>query len=121
MRRILWVVDDDHDLVAAYVELFSAIPGLDLMTFTAPERLLEAYDNAPSGSLPQVIVTDNRMGRTSMTGVELIGQLRRRQQPLRIILVSGDPSLNCQAADVVIRKPFGIDEMISTVSSYLSN
>ena len=119
MRKTLWVVDDDQEMIHLYVELFQWVGGLDVVTFTDPAELLVAYDQAPEAARPRLVVTDNRM--RSMRGTDLAAALRTRTPGLVILLVTGDSGLTCPHASEVIAKPFGTEEMISKISSYFSN
>jgi DNA-binding response OmpR family regulator len=88
---------------------------------------LEGFDVVEAGTLaearaavatrvPNVVLLDLKIGRES--GADLIDELRLRTPPVPIALVTGSAALGPSVdgrADAYLRKPYTIDDLLSTV------
>ena len=67
---------------------------------------------------PSVVLLDLQIGRES--GADLIDELRSRRPPVPVALVTGSAALGPTVealADAYLRKPFTIDDLLSTVKN----
>ncbi len=118
MQTTIWMVDDDESVREILSLILShALPGLDIVVFSSPVRLLEAYEALPDESRPRLVLTDNSM--PEMNGTDLSRELRRRKSDQRILMVSGDNGLKCPDADRIIAKPFANSGLVEAVRSLL--
>ena len=75
--------------------------------------------------MPDVVITDLQMPNTD--GIEVIIELRREFPDLPIIIMTGtsDDTLtedeNIKYADVMLQKPFGVDELLSSLDGLLGH
>lgn len=90
---------------------------------------LEGFEVVEAGTLaearaavaacaPSVVLLDLTVGREN--GADLIHELRDRRPPIPIALVSGAAALGSASeglADAYLRKPYSIDDLLSTVKS----
>ena len=68
--------------------------------------------------VPSVVLLDLKVGRES--GADLIDELRARTPPVPVALVTGSAALGPNVegiADAYLRKPYTIDDLLSTVKS----
>jgi two-component system, sensor histidine kinase len=106
-RRVLVVEDDTESREA--VELVLLRCGCDLSVQTATD-FKEALRQVEQGFVPELILTDQRLG-ARMDGLTLIRVLRERLgRPVPAILMTGDATTNTVRRDdhgktVVLRKP----------------
>ncbi len=103
------VVDDDKD-VCEYLEDFLSHDGYRVKTIYDPtlaleELKLETY---------HVVILDLMMPKLS--GIDLLSQIRKLDDDLAVIILTGYPSLDSATASIehnvsaYIKKPFSIDE-----------
>ena len=103
------VVDDDKD-VCEYLQDFLTSDGYQVATVNDPTQALEVMKQAEY----HVCVLDLMMPKLS--GIDLLGQIRRADDDIAVIILTGYPSLETAAASIehdvsaYIRKPFSIDE-----------
>ena len=67
---------------------------------------------------PNVVLLDLKIGRES--GADLIDELRMRTPPVPVALVTGSAAVGSNAeglADAYLRKPYTIDDLLSTVKN----
>src|SRR5690349_13792505 len=83
--RITLAEDDPNTLFLTQTMLARAFPGSSISTFSNAGDALTHILNAGT----DILVTDHGMG--SMSGAELIRQLRQRGLKLPVIMISGDP------------------------------
>ncbi|HWT13148.1 MAG TPA: PAS domain S-box protein [Allosphingosinicella sp.] len=116
-RARIMVIDDDADVRFFLTELLEA-EGHEVDAFARPEAALDGLN----GSAPDLALIDFAM--PGMNGAQLARELRRRRPDLPIAFVTGyaesEQLEGALGADVpVLRKPFGIDEIVSLVASAL--
>lgn len=110
----IYVVDDD-DAVRAAVSLLVRTCGWEAVPCVDAEDFLERY----TPDEDQVLVVDLRM--PGMTGVELQRELRRRGDPLPVIVVTAHHDLPearlafDQGARAVLRKPFNDQDLLDWI------
>jgi two-component system chemotaxis response regulator CheY len=114
------VVDDEAGLIRAYGLLFKRrnIP----VAFTAldgPEAIKKFNESNPK---PKVVIVDYRL--PSMSGLDLMKRILAIEPDTGIIFISGDDSVKHEAigsgADVFMKKPANINEIIKNVASLLN-
>jgi DNA-binding NtrC family response regulator len=103
------VVDDDRD-VCEYLLDFLSSDGYGVTCVNDPTQALEAMKQAEY----HVCILDLMMPKLS--GIDLLGQIRRADDDIAVIILTGYPSLETATASIehevsaYIRKPFTIDE-----------
>lgn len=117
----IWVVDDEVSLVEAIEHLLLS-SGYKFRGFTNPVEALHAVESES----PDLFLIDLNMPR--MTGSELIQQLRAREQfattPIVVLTAMSSESALLNAfkagADDVVRKPFGVSELVARINWQLA-
>lgn len=113
-------MDDEAGLIRAYGLLFKRrnIP----VAFTAldgPEAIKKFNESNPK---PKVVIVDYRL--PSMSGLDLMKRILAIEPDTGIIFISGDDSVKHEAigsgADVFMKKPASINEIIKNVASLLN-
>jgi DNA-binding NtrC family response regulator len=103
------VVDDDKD-VCEYLEDFLTSDGYGVTVVNDPTNALESLRQAEY----HVCILDLMMPKLS--GIDLLGQIRKADDDIAVIILTGYPSLETATASIehdvsaYIRKPFSIDE-----------
>jgi DNA-binding NtrC family response regulator len=103
------VVDDDKD-VCEYLEDFLTSDGYKVTCVNDPTQALEAMKSSEY----HVCILDLMMPKLS--GIDLLGQIRRADDDIAVIILTGYPSLESATVSIehevsaYIRKPFSIDE-----------
>ncbi len=111
--RILAV--DDEPIVRISIKLVLASAGYSVELAASAEEALARFEDRSY----DVVITDYRMPRT--TGVQLAEQLKARKPAARIILLSGSPPLPSVAGiDLVMLKPFSVQELRDAVAHLLA-
>jgi DNA-binding NtrC family response regulator len=103
------VVDDDQD-VCEYLQDFLSADGYSVTCVNDPTKALEALREREY----HVAILDLMMPKLS--GIDLLGQIRKVDDDIAIIILTGYPSLESATASIehevsaYIRKPFSIDD-----------
>jgi DNA-binding NtrC family response regulator len=103
------VVDDDHD-ICEYLQTFLSSDGYEVSAVQDPTQALDVLKQHEF----HVCVLDLMMPKLS--GIDLLGQIRRVDDDIAVIILTGYPSLETAAASIehevsaYIRKPFSADE-----------
>lgn len=103
------VVDDDKD-VCEYLQDFLTSDGYAVTIVNDSTQTLEALKQAEF----HVCILDLMMPKLS--GIDLLGQIRRADDDIAVIILTGYPSLETATASIehdvsaYIRKPFSMDE-----------
>lgn len=119
METIL-IIDDDIEMRDVLFDLLS-LDGYEVLLAADGGTGIETFRNA----MPDVVITDLQMPNTD--GIEVIEELRREFPDLPIIIMTGtfDDTLtedeNVKYADVMLRKPFGVDELLSSLDGLLGH
>ncbi len=114
--RVL-LVDDDRDLLDLLAFLVSQA-GLAPVQATNPAEALEAFERND----PSVAVVDLNMG--PWDGFELIAELRRRNQKLPILVLTGRQDVDDKVraldmgADDYVVKPFAHRELVARIRAH---
>jgi len=109
------VVDDDRD-VCEYLQDFLTADGYSVSCVNDPTQALDALREREY----HVAVLDLMMPKLS--GIDLLGQIRRVDDDIAVIILTGYPSLESATASIehevsaYIRKPFSIDEFREALS-----
>jgi DNA-binding NtrC family response regulator len=105
----LLVVDDDVD-VCTYLEELLARDGFAVRAVDDPTEALEILRQGEF----HICIVDLMMPRLS--GIDLLGQIRRIDDDIAVIILTGYPSLDTATASIqhdvsaYIRKPFSLEE-----------
>jgi two-component system nitrogen regulation response regulator GlnG len=119
METIL-IIDDDIEMRDVLFDLLS-LDGYEVLLAADGDTGIETFRNA----MPDVVITDLQMPNTD--GIEVIIELRREFPDLPIIIMTGtsDDTLtedeNIKYADVMLQKPFGVDELLSSLDGLLGH
>ena len=103
------VIDDDKD-VCQYLEDFLTSDGYRVRCIHDPEVAVETL----KGGELHVCILDLMLPKLS--GIDLLGQIRKVDDDVAVIILTGYPSLETAAASIAhevsayIKKPFAIDE-----------
>lgn len=118
LEPTVFVVDDDRDVRDGLQWLIESV-GLKVELYESAERFLYAYQSTRPGCL----VLDVRM--PGMSGLELLENLRAREFPLPVILLTGHGSvrvavraMKAGAVDV-IEKPYADEELLDQIQTAL--
>ena len=111
----LLVVDDDVD-VCNYLEELLARDGFAVQAVHDPAEAVEVLRQGEF----HICIVDLMMPRIS--GIDLLGQIRRLDDDVAVIILTGHPSLETATASIqhdvsaYIRKPFDVDEFRAVVN-----
>jgi DNA-binding NtrC family response regulator len=111
----LLVVDDDVD-VCTYLDELLTRDGFTVRTVHDPT---EAVEVVRQGEF-HICIVDLMMPRIS--GIDLLGQIRRLDDDIAVIILTGHPSLDTATASIqhdvsaYIRKPFDVDEFRAVIN-----
>ena len=109
---MIFIIDDD-DATCNSLRLLFETAGLEAQAFPSSEAFLE--DAAFTGH--DCLILD--MHLPGMTGVELLEQLRRAENDVPVIIITGAPSAAISAraktarALAVLEKPFNASQLLS--------
>jgi FixJ family two-component response regulator len=109
-RAPVFVIDDEEPVRRGLGKLLTTL-GYETTTFPSAESFLEAHGDDRVGCL----VLDIRM--PGMSGLDLIDELRRRQSPLSIIVMTGhtDSGTLRRLEDAptlgFLEKPFSVNDL----------
>jgi len=112
------IVDDDPD-ICQYMKTLLESTGYQASAVSDPTQVLDKV----RAETFHVLIVDLMMPK--MDGIELIGQIRKHDSDVAIIVSTGYPSVDT-AIDAMklkvsdyVRKPFDVDDFRSTVASVL--
>lgn len=117
--KTVHVIDDD-DFLRSVMQYILEAEGYRVVAHPSARSFLEALESGARGC----VVTDVRM--PGMSGIELLQHITERAVSVPIILVTGhaDVQLAVQAMKLgavdLLEKPFGFDDLISTVRAALA-
>lgn len=110
--------DDDKFLFVLHHLLAHAFPGSSIASFSNAGDALNHILNTGTDFL----ITDHAMG--SMSGTELIQEVRRKQSAIPIIMVSGNQDAEREALDAganeFLHKNLILKHLVEHVKKYLS-
>ncbi|WP_377297677.1 response regulator transcription factor [Rhizobium sp. SGZ-381] len=112
---MIGIVDDDPDIPAALASLIRSL-GYMAVCFSSAEALLSSDD---IGRL-SCVISDIHM--PMMSGLDLVPLLKKLRPSLPVILMTGrfEQGLAERAvaagAAVLVTKPFGLDDLLETIS-----
>ncbi|WP_028747607.1 response regulator transcription factor [Rhizobium mesoamericanum] len=111
---LIGIVDDDPDIPAALASLFRSL-GYRAECFSSAEEILATI------SLKKFACVISDIHMPSMSGLELVPELHRRERDLPVILMTGrletglrEKALSCGATAFVV-KPFSFEELVETI------
>jgi two-component system response regulator FixJ len=119
LHPVIYIVDDD-DAVRDSLSLLFDIEGLNVRTFPSAQAFLDDLPSVRRGC----IITDVHMAQ--MSGLELLRHLKAARVDLPVIVITGRTgaalAAEAMAAGVAafIEKPFGPDEILTTVRAALT-
>ena len=118
-HQIVFIVDDDVAAAASVAALMTSI-GYESRVYHSGEEFLEDSDGNVGGCL----VLDIRL--SGISGLEVLAELNRRQQPIPTILISGhaDPESCKRALEMgavaCLEKPYTSKQLCDIVASVLT-
>jgi len=112
-QRVL-VVDDEEPLVRLATETLESL-GYAPVGFTSSIAALAAFRAEPARF--DAVLTDERM--PGMSGSALIREVRGIRDTIPIVLMSGYPRLDGEAADVIVRKPLSARDLAAGIARAL--
>lgn len=117
MSQFTLADDDEKFLFLLYHVLATSFPGSSIASFTNAE---DAFVHVLTSGT-QLLITDHAMG--ALDGTELIRELRRRDFPLPIIMVSGSPEAEAEAlaagATLFLSKDAAMKRLVDEVKRLL--
>ncbi len=111
----IWVIDDDETLIAMITSILVA-EGLDVQSFSDPQKAIKAYEKGCAS----VLITDIQM--PGMSGIELLKKIQEKDGgPIRSVAMTGSPSEVTISGDfsAVVLKPFKPRTLIDVVNEQL--
>jgi DNA-binding NtrC family response regulator len=109
--------DDEKYLFLIYHLLSQAFPGSNIAAFSNPEDALQHIVSMGT----DVLITDHGMG--SMSGTELIQELRKRGLAIPIIMISGNQAAEKEAyeagANEFLHKDVALQELLGEIKKFL--
>ncbi|NJB67737.1 DNA-binding response OmpR family regulator [Desulfobaculum xiamenense] len=118
-KRKVLVVDDEKHIRMLYQEELQN-EGYEVATSDGNEEILDVLDR----ETPEVVVLDIKLGN-NRSGLDLLQQIRSREQNLPVILCTAYDSfqhdLKSIAADYYVVKAVDLGELKSKVSAALDN
>jgi len=114
----IWIVDDDQS-IRFVLEKALAREELPTRSFTHPQEVLAALDEAPEGEGPQILVSDIRMPGGS--GLDLLEQVKKRLPGLPVIIMTAFSDLDSAVsafqggAFEYLPKPFDLPKAVELI------
>lgn len=106
------LVVDDEPAVARAIQ--RRLRGHEVEVMTEPEAVIACVDAAEQDGRPfEVVISDYRMPKLS--GIALFERLREKSEPPVMILMSGYELGDTPAADAVVSKPCGAEEILEVI------
>lgn len=110
------IVDDDSQSRGLILEVLRPLSH-EMLTANNGDEGLVVFNE----SQPLLVITDLQM--PIMNGLELIKSIRTLGSRVPIVAISGAPEILSEAslagANVILEKPFSMDEMLSAVKKHL--
>ncbi len=116
--KSIWIVDDDQS-IRFVLEKALLRENLPTRSFTNPQDVLRALDQAPEEDGPHVLVSDIRMPGGS--GLDLLEQLKKRLPRLPVIIMTAFSDLDSAvaafqgAAFEYLPKPFDLHRAVDLI------
>ncbi len=117
MMKTVWIVDDEAS-IRFVLEKALARAQLRTRSFSHAREVLDALD-APGAEPPQLLVSDIRMPGAS--GLELLGQVRRRLPELPVVIMTAYSDLDSAVAAFqggafdYLAKPFDLPKAVELI------
>ena len=119
-EKLIFIVDDDKVILNLLEYTFKSKEGYEVKTFSSGEECLENIDLNPD-----LIVLDHifdKRGEITMTGLETLKQLRKTNQKVPVIILSGqgDSSLVREyemngALNYISKSDYFVDNLVDSV------
>ncbi len=122
MALNILVVDDEHSL-RLVIERVLKMSLTDVTVCTADGPTAALHLVAHGGFEPDLVLTDLQMPPDALDGIGLALRLRDHGFKKPIVLMTGkafDGSENLRDINEVIKKPFDIDHLVSTIRKHLT-
>ncbi len=122
MKKKILIVEDESDLRTLLVQFFE-YKKFEVYQTENGKKALEMIDQ---NGYPDMVLTDLIMDE--MEGIELIKTLKKRQQALKIIAMSGGGKIGADnyleivkvlGVDGILKKPFNLDDLYKMVQEHL--
>ena len=114
----IWIVDDDQS-IRFVLEKALAREDLPTRSFTHPQEVIAALDDAGEGDGPQILVSDIRMPGGS--GLDLLEQVKKRLPGLPVIIMTAFSDLDSAVsafqggAFEYLPKPFDLPKAVELI------
>jgi two-component system nitrogen regulation response regulator GlnG len=114
----IWIVDDDQS-IRFVLEKALAREDLPTRSFTHPQEVIAALDDASDGDGPQILVSDIRMPGGS--GLDLLEQVKKRLPGLPVIIMTAFSDLDSAVsafqggAFEYLPKPFDLPKAVELI------
>ena len=125
-EKLIFIVDDDKVILNLLEYTFRSLEGYEVKTFYSGEECLKNLDLKPD-----LIVLDHIFsicGQNSMTGLDMLKELRKTDQKTPVIVLSSqdDNTLVKEfilngAIKYITKKDYFIDTLIESVVKVMSN
>lgn len=109
------IIDDDSQLVRTYELLFrhKRVP----VSFVAYDGRIALEKFRVADPRPGIVIVDYRM--PYMTGLEIMGEIRKIEPATKIVVISADDSIMQEAlsagANVFLKKPAGMKAIMDSI------
>ncbi len=119
METIL-VIDDDVEMRDVLFDLLS-LDGYEVLLAADGSSGIERYRN----SLPELVITDLKM--PNVDGIEVLEELKNEFPETPIMVITGVSDVSVieeaieHAADRILKKPFGVDELLTAIDELLGH
>ena len=115
------LVVDDEDTIRSMLEVVLSENGYRILTSKTAEEALQFLET--EGARIDLVISD--IGLPDMNGKKLIGKIKAQYPRLPIIAMTGymeenlGERLHQAGADVVVRKPYDLDQLSAHISTLL--
>lgn len=121
MKKSIWVVDDDQSVLEV-IKIFLEEKNFEVVTINDPTTVIDRVSEIDN---PDLILIDVHM--VGRNGISITKELKEnnKTKDVKIVIMTADIHIDEKAqeanADGFIRKPFGIEELLDTVNSFITN
>ena len=121
-EKLIFIVDDDKVILHLLEYTFKSRGGYEIRTFLSGEELLDCIDDKPD-----LIVLDH-MFADKMTGLETLKEIRKTDQDLPVIILTGQDDNNLRTefhknniTQFINKKDYFIDTLVESVENAILN
>jgi len=121
------IIVDDEEVVISYLTQALTLRGASVIPFTDGDKALESFLLMQAGSAnPKVIVIDDKLMGSTITGLGIVGKIREVDNDSVLILISGSTiadEVRLAAGlrvDAFLQKPFTGEVLMDTIKQALA-